>query len=89
MSNKRGLLVVITAPSGSGKTSIYKRLLQIRDDMKFSVSYTTRKQRKGEINGIDYFFILRDEFEEKIKKGDFLEWAEVHGELYGTEKSQV
>ncbi len=88
MSN-RGFLVIITAPSGSGKTSIYKRLLKIRNDIKFSVSYTTRKKRDGEVNGVDYYFISREEFKRKIENGDFLEWAEVHGELYGTERGQV
>ena len=88
MSN-RGFLVVISAPSGSGKTSIYKKLLHMRKDLKFSVSYTTRKKRKEEVNGIDYFFINRENFEKKIRNDDFLEWAEVHGELYGTEKIQI
>ena len=87
--SKKGFLVIITAPSGSGKTSIYKRLLQKRRDLKFSVSYTTRKMRPNEKNGVDYYFIDRETFEEKIKNREFLEWAEVHGELYGTQKAQV
>jgi len=87
--NKKGFLIVITAPSGSGKTSIYKRLLQMRRDLKFSISYTTRKKRPNEQDGVDYFFISQKDFEKKIKQGDFLEWAEVHGQLYGTEKKQI
>ena len=87
--SSRGFLLIITAPSGAGKTSIYKRLLELRDDIKFSVSYTTRKKRPGERDGVDYYFITREEFKRKIENGDFLEWAEVHGELYGTERDQV
>ncbi len=87
--NKRGFIVIITAPSGSGKTSIYKKLFEVRNDLKFSVSYTTRKRRDGEVNGVDYYFVSRDQFMKKIERGDFLEWAEVHGELYGTERQQV
>lgn len=87
--NKRGFIVIITAPSGSGKTSIYKKLFEMRNDLKFSVSYTTRKKRAGEVDGVDYYFISRDKFMKKIERGDFLEWAEVHGELYGTERQQV
>jgi guanylate kinase len=83
------MVVVITAPSGSGKTTIYRKLLKRRPDISFSVSYTTRKQRKGETDGIDYFFIDRETFEEKIARGDFTEWAEVHGDLKGTDRAHL
>lgn len=81
-----GLILVITAPSGSGKTTIYKELLGRRDDLRFSVSHTTRPPREGERDGVDYHFVTRGEFERKIREGDFLEWAEVHGDLKGTDQ---
>jgi guanylate kinase len=82
-------MVVITAPSGSGKTTIYRKLLKMRPDIAFSVSYTTRERREGETDGVDYFFITRDRFEEKIERGDFTEWAEVHGDLKGTDRAHL
>lgn len=88
MSNT-SLIVVLTAPSGSGKTTIYRKLLERRRDIDFSVSYTTRKRRPVEEHGVDYFFIGREEFERKITAGDFVEWAEVHGELKGTDRNQL
>jgi len=85
----KGLLIVISAPSGTGKTTLTHMLLKEFPDMEFSVSYTTRKPRPGEVNGKDYFFVDRETFEKMIEEGDFLEWAEVYGNLYGTSKSQV
>ncbi len=85
----KGLLIVISAPSGTGKTTLAHMLLKAFPNMEFSVSYTTRKPRPGEVNGKDYFFVDRDTFERMIEEGDFLEWAEVYGNLYGTSKSQV
>lgn len=84
-----GFLVVVTAPSGSGKTTIYRKVLERNRDLFFSVSYTTRKKRPSEIHGRDYYFIDRERFERMIAGGDFIEWAVVHGELKGTERSQV
>lgn len=81
-----GLIVVIAAPSGSGKTTIYKELFRRRNDLRFSVSHTTRPQREGERDGVDYHFVPREEFERKINSGDFVEWAEVHGDLKGTDR---
>ncbi len=90
LSNKlKGLLIVISAPSGTGKTTLTHMLLKEFPDMEFSVSYTTRKPRPGEVNGKDYFFVDRETFERMIEEGDFLEWAQVYGNLYGTSKSQV
>jgi guanylate kinase len=90
MSNElKGLLVVISAPSGTGKTTLTHMLLKEFPNMEFSVSYTTRPPRPGEVNGKDYFFVDRETFERMIEEGDFLEWAEVYGNLYGTSKSQV
>lgn len=83
--NERGLLVVISGPSGVGKGTIRKALFQIPDNnFMYSVSMTTRKPREGEVNGVDYYFVGRDEFEQGIKDGEFLEYAEFVGEYYGT-----
>ncbi|WP_163329217.1 guanylate kinase [Desulfurobacterium thermolithotrophum] len=87
--NLKGLLIVISAPSGTGKTTLSHKLLETFPSMEFSISYTTRKPRKGEVNGRDYFFVDKETFKSMIKEGDFLEWAEVYGNLYGTSKSQV
>jgi len=87
--NKRGFLLVVCAPSGTGKTTIYKDLLCKHPDLKFSVSYTTRKKRADEVDGLDYFFIDRERFIRMKEKNEFIEWASVHNELYGTERKQI
>lgn len=79
-----GSILVVSGPSGSGKTSLAKKLLDIVPKTYFSISTTTRKQRENEENGIDYHFIGKDEFLSEIDNGGFLEWAEVHGNFYGT-----
>jgi len=89
MEKLKGLLIVISAPSGTGKTTLCHMLLEEFPNMEFSISYTTRKPRPGELNGRDYFFVDRETFERMVEEGDFLEWAEVYGNLYGTSKSQV
>lgn len=81
---KPGLVFIISAPSGAGKTTIRAHLFKRNPRLKFSVSYTTRRPRPGEKNGKDYHFINREEFRRLIRKREFLEWAEIHGELYGT-----
>ncbi len=86
---KKGKLIVISAPSGCGKTTIVERLILRHPDLKRSISYTTRSPRAGEVSGRDYFFISRDEFIEKKKKNFFLESAEVFGQHYGTSKEFV
>jgi guanylate kinase len=85
----RGSIIVISAPSGSGKTTLVKRLLAVIPGLKFSVSYTTRPPRHGEKNGRDYFFVSRREFRAMIAAGEFVEWAEVVGQFYGTAKGQL
>ena len=80
----RGNLYIVSAPSGSGKTTLLQHLLRSLKDLKFSVSYTTRRPRQGEQNGLDYFFIDRASFLRMVNDGQFLEWAEFNGELYGT-----
>jgi guanylate kinase len=82
-------LLVLSSPSGGGKTSITKQLLQARDDMGYSVSATTRPMRPGERDGVDYHFLSRDEFIRRRDAGEFLEWATYAGELYGTLKSEI
>lgn len=82
-------LVAVTAPSGAGKTTVIGRLLARNKLFRYSVSATTRPAREGEVHGRDYFFLGRQEFEARVAAGDFAEWADVHGNLYGTLKSQI
>ena len=89
MAQKRGRLIVISAPSGCGKTTIVARLLERNKHLARSISYTTRPARAGEINGRDYFFISQNEFEAKKRENFFLESAEVFGCSYGTSKEFV
>ncbi|MBI4682864.1 MAG: guanylate kinase [Nitrospirae bacterium] len=79
-----GTLFVISAPSGAGKTTLCRRILKKIPDIKLSVSYTTRQPRKGETNHVDYTFVSKTQFMSMINKGEFAEWATVHGNLYGT-----
>jgi guanylate kinase len=81
--------LVLSAPSGGGKTTIAKMLLQARDDLGYSVSATTRPKRPDERDGVDYHFLSREEFIRRQKNGEFLEWATYGGELYGTLKSEI
>jgi guanylate kinase len=82
-------LLVLSAPSGGGKTSIAKNLLQARDDLGYSVSATTRPMREGERDGMDYHFVSRAEFERRRDAGEFLESAEYGGNLYGTLRAEI
>ena len=85
-----GKLIVISAPSGAGKTSIVHFLLKNLEELSFSVSACSRVKRKNEVDGVDYHFLSVEEFQKKIKKGDFLEWEEVYkNQYYGTLKSEV
>jgi len=86
---RRGLMIVVSSPSGAGKTTITRRLLAEHDDMKLSVSATTRKPRKGEIDGQDYYFISKDKFAEMVDEDDFLEHAKVFDNFYGTPRGPV
>jgi guanylate kinase len=81
---ERGLLFVVSSPSGAGKTTLCRRLLGEFSNLTFSVSYTTRPMRPREENGVDYHFVDRETFDRMIKDDEFAEWAEVHGNLYGT-----
>ena len=86
---KQGKLIILTAPSGTGKTSICKKLLNKNKDWNFSVSVTTRPKRKGEVDGKDYIFMDSDKFEHHVKFGEFIEWEWVHGYKYGTLFSSI
>jgi guanylate kinase len=81
--------LVLSSPSGGGKTTIAKALVAARDDVGYSISATTRPPRKGETDGKDYFFLARAEFERRVAGGEFVEWAEYSGHRYGTLKEQV
>jgi guanylate kinase len=83
-ASEKGRLFILSAPSGAGKTTLCRALLEHFRDMFYSVSYTTRDPRKGETKGVDYHFITKDDFKEKIKENKWAEWAEVHGNYYGT-----
>lgn len=84
-----GILLVLSAPSGAGKTSLAHRLLREVPQAIFSISYTTRSPRGKERDGVDYCFVDVDTFRRKIDQGEFIEWAEVHGHFYGTPTSAV
>ena|SRR2546423_3980242 len=85
----RGLLFIVSAPSGAGKTTLVERLVEQTPNLKMSRSYTSRAARGGETDGVDYNFVSRDRFEQMIADGDFLEWASVFGNLYGTCASET
>lgn len=85
----RGILFVVSSPSGGGKGTLIKRVLNTVPRVSYSVSYTTRAPRDGEVNGRDYFFVSSEKFEEMVAAHEFLEWARVHRHLYGTARQQV
>src|SRR5476649_1836327 len=85
----RGLLIIISGPSGAGKGTICKSFMDRNKDVSVSVSATTRAPRKGEVEGVNYHFMSKEKFEEKIKSNDFLEYANVYDNYYGTPKSNV
>lgn len=80
----KGAILLISGPSGCGKSSLLKEVYKTIDNYYFSISTTTRDPRVGEADGVDYFFVTKDEFKEDIQNDNFLEWAEVHGNYYGT-----
>ncbi len=89
MSSERGLITVISGPSGTGKGTLISGLMGIDRDMHYSVSATTREMRRGETEGVSYYFKTRKEFEKLIENGEVLEWDEFCGNLYGTLKSEL
>ena len=89
MLNRKGLLLVVSGPSGAGKGTIYKALLNKNDKIKLSVSATTRKPRNGEVHGVNYFFIEKEEFTKMVENGEFLEHAQIYDNFYGTPKAAI
>ena len=85
----KGLFIVVSAPSGAGKSSLCQRLMHDYPEIKFSVSYTSRTPRPNEVNGKDYYFISREEFQERIDRGEFIEWVENYGNLYGSSRKAM
>lgn len=88
-SAARGKLIVISAPSGAGKTTIAWEIMKRNPSLVFSVSATTRAKRAGEVEGRDYFFVTREDFRRRVEAGAFVEWEEVYGDHYGTLKEEV
>ena len=84
IKEKKGAILIISGPSGCGKSTLLKEVYKDIEDYYFSISTTTRAPRIGEVNGIDYFFVTKEEFEKDINNGDFLEYAKVHDNYYGT-----
>ena len=89
MSSSRGLLFIVSAPSGAGKTTLVERLVEETPHLRMSRSYTSRSARQGEQDGVDYNFVSRQQFEGMISAGEFLEWADVVGNLYGTSRADT
>ena len=88
-ASRRGLLFIVSAASGTGKTTLVERLVQVLPNLSMSRSYTSRVAREGERDGIDYFFITREDFQRRIERCEFLEWADNFGNYYGTSASDV
>jgi len=89
LKKPRGSLFIVSAPSGAGKTTLCKKIVATVPEVRFSISYTTRQPREGEVNGADYTFVSTEAFKRMAGRGEFIEWAEVHGELYGTSREMI
>lgn len=90
MINKRGLLIILSGPSGVGKGTIRRQIMKMTDiKLHYSISMTTREPRRHEVDGVDYYFVTDEEFKQHVKNNDFLEWAEFVGHKYGTPKTKV
>jgi guanylate kinase len=89
MGSKKGKVIVISAPSGTGKSTVCRLLLKKIKNLKYSVSVTTRQKRKFEKDGKDYFFVTKDEFKKMVKNNYFIEWQKVHNNYYGTPKEFI
>lgn len=89
LKKNKGILFVVSGPSGAGKTTLYRKVSLYLPNLRHSVSYTTRQPRPGEVNDRDYTFISRKEFNKMIENGEFAEWAEIHGQFYGTSKKRL
>lgn len=89
MRKRTGNLMVLSAPSGAGKTTLCQKLLEQMPDVQMSVSFTTRPPRAGEVDGVHYSFIEKERFQTMIAEASFVEWAEVHGNYYGTSRKRI
>lgn len=89
MIRHKGALIVVSGPSGSGKNSVISEVMKVTQGLRYSISATTRPKRPGERDGVDYYFVSRDRFEDMIAQGDLLEHAEVYGNLYGTPRKPI
>jgi guanylate kinase len=89
VSTGRGMLIVVSSPSGGGKGTLIRRALKTVPNLGYSISITTRAPREGEVNGRDYFFVSTERFNQMVSAGEFLEWAVVHGNLYGTSHVEI
>ena len=89
MRTPQGILFVVSAPSGAGKSTICAEVMRHDPNLRFAISHTTREPRTGEQDGVDYNFISQDEFRRMADSGEFIEWAEVHGNSYGTSKDML
>ena len=87
--NEKGILIIVSAPSGCGKSTVVHRLMEVRENLRFSVSATTRRPRDGEKDGVDYYFVSREKFQKMIDSNEFLEHAEYVGNCYGTPRAAV
>ena len=87
--SKYGILLIVSGPSGAGKSTVIKKLQESNKELYFSVSCITRQPRKGEVDGVDYYFVSVDDFKRKVENGEFLEHCEVHGNYYGTLMGEV
>ena len=87
--HRRGLMFILSSPSGAGKTTISHRLLTADDEIELSVSATTRPKREGEVDGVDYHFVSESQFDRMVEEDDFYEWAHVFGQRYGTPKGYI
>ena len=88
-SSNGSVMIILSSPSGAGKTTLTKKIQQKYQNFKISVSHTTRKPRSNEVEGVDYFFVNHDEFKKKIKKKDFYEHAKIFDNYYGTSKDSI
>ena len=88
-SSSTGIMVILSSPSGAGKTTLTKKIQQKYQNFKISVSHTTRKPRSNEVEGVDYFFVSHEEFEKKISKNEFYEYAKIFDNFYGTSRDSV
>ena len=86
---KQGSVIVVSAPSGAGKRTVLERVFDNNETLQYALSATTRHPREGEVHGKDYIFLDENEFRKRVDAGDFVEWAEVHGNLYGTLRAEL